>query len=227
MAELEPQGGDRAGSGLTDAEGNPTGHVLDHADRGVDFLLAQFKDKPRIEAFLRVLLAQVQDLEDALWDLYTLRTLDTAEGVQLDGLGDIVGEPRAARTDTVYRRFIRVRILVNLSNGLAEELYAIGLLALAGSPSPILKIWEHFPKAMTMELLTSIYAADVTAEQMMGLFRQAKDGGTKLRFVFATSAAASGFIWGDSSLGLVADTARGWGSYGSALLGGFWPSAVS
>ena len=225
MAEdyTEPQGGDRIGSGLTDSAGSPAGKVEDHVSEGLDFLLEQFKTKPRVEAFLSVLLDQVQDLENVLWDLYTKRTLDDSEGVQLDGLGDIVGEERANRTDAVYRRFIRVRILVNHSNGQPEELYAIGLLALEGTPDPVLRIWEQQPKSITINLDVDITGRDITAAQMTTLFRQAKDAGVKLAFVYQVD--PDTFTWGDSNnLGTSATT--GWGDVpgGPYADGGHWAS---
>jgi hypothetical protein len=107
-----------------------TEHVTDHADRAVARLRQQYKDKTNIEAWLRILVAPIQRLEDALWQLLTMRGIDEAEGVQLDALGKIVGQPRDGRSDSVYRRFIRARIATNKSNGAFENILTVTRLVL-------------------------------------------------------------------------------------------------
>lgn len=54
----------------------------------------QFKDKPKFDRYVRTLLAGAIELQLVLKDLMQKRTLDEAEGVQLDIIGDIVGQPR-------------------------------------------------------------------------------------------------------------------------------------
>lgn len=66
-------------------------------------LVEQFRGKPRIEALLKAIAAQVQHLEDVATDLRENRWLDSAEGAQLDGLGRILGLPRGAWDDEQYR----------------------------------------------------------------------------------------------------------------------------
>lgn len=54
----------------------------------------QFKDAPVFDKYLQLLIADSTELQLVLKDLMEKRSLDTAEGVQLDILGDIVGQPR-------------------------------------------------------------------------------------------------------------------------------------
>lgn len=65
---------------------------------------AQFNDGTRLEALVRALHKPLNDIEAALLQLLTDRWLDTAEGQQLDGIGDIVGLPRVI-DDVVYIQF--------------------------------------------------------------------------------------------------------------------------
>ena len=51
--------------------------------------------------------------------------LDNAEGVQLDVLGKLVGEPRKGKEDDLYRVWITVRIRVNRSHGRGLDLLEI------------------------------------------------------------------------------------------------------
>lgn len=99
--------------------------ITDHADQAKARLSQQFIGKTKVEALVDALLAPIQDLETALWDLLTKRQLDTAEGQQLDDIGEIVGEQRNGRIDTDYRRFISARIAVNRSRGTIPELLSI------------------------------------------------------------------------------------------------------
>lgn len=70
-----------------------------------------------ITKLLRAWLAGVQDIENALQQLLTMRFIDTAVGVQLDVLGNIVGQGRDGLVDATYRRYIRARISANRSKG--------------------------------------------------------------------------------------------------------------
>ncbi len=99
--------------------------ITDHVARALARLKQQFKDKPRLEAFLSLLVGPAQPLEDALWQLLVERQIDTAIGVQLDKLGKIVGERRLGRDDETYRRLIRARISTNNSDGLVEDLIQV------------------------------------------------------------------------------------------------------
>ncbi|VFR81301.1 FIG00698733: hypothetical protein [plant metagenome] len=56
--------------------------------------LAQFEKKPRLQALVMALLKPAEGLQGALRGLFEDRWLDTAEGQQLDGIGEIVGLPR-------------------------------------------------------------------------------------------------------------------------------------
>jgi hypothetical protein len=88
-------------------------------------LVEQFRRKANLEALVAVFGAQAQDLENVNFELVDNRTIDAAEGPQLDGIGSIVGESRDGRTDTVYREAIRVKILINDSSGTAENIIEI------------------------------------------------------------------------------------------------------
>ena len=53
-------------------------------------LVEQFKGQPNIEAVMEVIAEQLQDVADFYEDLRTQRSISTAVGSQLDGVGDIV-----------------------------------------------------------------------------------------------------------------------------------------
>ena len=121
-----------------DVDGNPIGHV-DHILDGLELLPAAMR-KPRLQALLTTWLKQVQEAEDAAWQLFTLRFLDNAFGATLDQWGEMVGEHRYTDGDDFYRVRIKVRIAVNTSRGNFTSLRRVALLALGHDN---FRIWAH------------------------------------------------------------------------------------
>lgn len=81
---------------------------------------------PNLNAFLAALLRPLQVVENVFFDVIRARFLGHATGAQLDAIGHLVGEDRLGRLDdAVYRKAIRIRILVNGSSGRPEDLIAI------------------------------------------------------------------------------------------------------
>lgn len=81
-----------------------------------------------IEKLVSILANPATDLENALEQLRLYRFVDSAEGIQLDVIGAIVGQPRNGMIDASYRRYIRARISTNNSDGTFEELLTIAYL---------------------------------------------------------------------------------------------------
>jgi hypothetical protein len=76
----------------------------DHAEIAWSHFLAQHVGKTNTENFVRAFYPPLNELDNALNDLYTKRWLETAEGVQLDGIGSIVGIKRTV-PNAVYLPF--------------------------------------------------------------------------------------------------------------------------
>lgn len=101
-------------------------HVQDALDR----LLVQYKGLPRIKGLITALVQQIQDLEDAIYDLDQGRqfwngTTTPAIGAQLDVIGLIVGIARNGLSDQQYILFIFGKIAENFSNGTRPEIATI------------------------------------------------------------------------------------------------------
>src|SRR5690606_8416474 len=97
---------------------------VDHAEAAVNRLPQQFR-KPKIEKLLRILCKPMAALEQAFVDLLTKRTVETAEGAQLEVLGRIVGQPLVDVAETTYRTLVRARIVANKSSGLGDQVLRI------------------------------------------------------------------------------------------------------
>ncbi len=99
--------------------------IADHILRALDRLPEQYRGKQRIAAFISTFIQQVQDIEDAQGQLQVGRHVTSATGVNLDGVGKIVGLARIpGQSDETYRALIQIRIVQNLNQATPEELIA-------------------------------------------------------------------------------------------------------
>jgi len=65
----------------------------------------QFKGKRVIDKYLQLLMSDQNSLQDAMEQVQTLRSIDTAVGAQLDVIGIIVGRPRGLVSATLFTYF--------------------------------------------------------------------------------------------------------------------------
>lgn len=139
-----------------------------HVSEAIDNLIAKFKDLPNFQAVITAFVNQVQELEVALNDLITERTLDTAIGEQLDGIGEILGEDRQGRSDVDYRTALRARILLNVGSGTPEEI--IEMISFLTDDKDN-ELTEYFPAAFTIFVegaLTFAEASDANTALQSG-----------------------------------------------------------
>lgn len=114
---------------------------------------------PKLNALVEVFASQVQVLEDEVLNVFFGRLLDNAVGVQLDGLGDLVGEPRKTLDDDAYRNAIRVRIFQNQASGTPEEMLV--LLRYLVPDVVGLHLLEVFPAKVKFSMTTGTQPADL------------------------------------------------------------------
>jgi hypothetical protein len=106
------------------------------------------------EKLLATYIQQIQELEQALFQLIDDRTLETSLGAQLDGLGSVVGEARLGRDDDAYRIAIKGRITLNLSNGTPEDI--ISVIASQIGPKQLTLTEDSFPAHFELLVLEAI-----------------------------------------------------------------------
>lgn len=108
-------------------------------------VLTQFKNKTVINNLLTIFINQIQSFETALMQVMQNIWIDTAAGVQLDGLGKIVGISRDGLTDDEYRNAIRIQIAINVSNGTPNVV--INLLQLI-TGQPVVQLIPQYPASI-------------------------------------------------------------------------------
>jgi hypothetical protein len=165
----------------------------DHVARGVARLIDRYR-KPRTSALLASWLDEVQQAEDALWQLLVERWLSSAVGDQLDVLGRIVGEPRRGRDDDTYRLWISARNLVSRSSGKTTELLAIVRTLVA--PEVVIELEEYYPAAFVMRLHGTFTLDD--GYQIAFMLRQAKAAGVLFQMTWPVDVETFRFAPADS-----------------------------
>ena len=110
----------------------PYQRIEDHNETALSRYTSQYSEAETLHALTTLWAERMQALEDAAWSVLTQRWIEPAEGVQLDELGAIVGEPRLGRTDATYRDALETRISINRSGGEPERIIEF-LLRIAGA----------------------------------------------------------------------------------------------
>lgn len=190
-------------------------HTTTHVVDGQAKLLEVFKDKPRILALLASYLGQVQALEDVFWDLFLARWIDTSAGVQLDVIGRIVGEKRQGSLDDEYRAFLRARVKVNRSLGLAQSL--LDIVELLQNDALPVYLTEYHPPAVRLEPEGAVIVDAVRVDRMLV---QANAAGVALAFVYTPSARANTLMLSDYWGGFALTASQAFGDYESTPVGG-------
>jgi len=155
-----------------------TTHVLE----AINTLVEQFKNKPLIKSLVTAWVNQIQDIENMYYELRTERQLNNAVGVQLDGLGNIVGEKREGKDDDEYRNAIRVRILINKSNGTTENIYAV-MKAFLNIDNVELKIIDYYPAGFIAEIVT-ILTSFISMQQLKSFIDDASPVAIKSQLTY-------------------------------------------
>lgn len=106
---------------------------------GKDKLITQYYRSENIEKVLEIGLDLLQDAETIAHSLYENRTIENAVGVQLDGVGAIVGQPRNGLDDSFYRTQIKAKIAENNSEGTREEIINLAKLLVEDATIQILE----------------------------------------------------------------------------------------
>ena len=111
------------------ATANKIVNVADRVQRAKEFLLSQFKDKPNINSFVEVVVAELQELENAITDMQDARTLNGSYGIFLDEIGKRLKVSRGNYADNDYKTAIKIAMAKKTASATAQDiLYLVELL---------------------------------------------------------------------------------------------------
>lgn len=176
-------------------------HITDHVARAIARLPDQFKGKVKLELLLTTFIEPFQEIEDALWQLLTERTLDVAIGQQLDDIGTIVQFFRDGANDDTYRRRLRARVKVIRSRGSGDELLQITRLIIDDALATVTLV-PGYPAALVIRIDARPVAQEI-AEMAIDFLRKAVAGGVRIILEYTTLDTSGLFRW---------DTGPGWDS---------------
>lgn len=180
--------------------------IINHVTRALARLPAQYKDKARISGIVATLAEHAQSLEDSYQALFGGRTVEAAVGVQLDGMGQIIGLARAAgQSDELYRESLRIRIVQNLNQATPEEFIAAAKFFLVAD---VVNFQELFPAAVSVFSTTVILPAD--RDRIRAFLQRLLPAGVEL--------AAFGHF--ESVTPFLFDTGSGFGDTNDSAVGG-------
>lgn len=173
--------------------------MMDYEGLAKSRLVGRISQKPLVEALISALPKQLAILELVFDQLKNERSIDTAIGIQLDKLGEIVGELRLGRSDDEYRRALRIRVFINISKGRPSDLiYALKEITQASK----VQYFESYPAAAW--LYTNGYEAsqdiqkniqDVSPAGIFDVPISVSFGETPLRLLGVTSSSAKLGRW--------------------------------
>lgn len=185
----------------------------EHQSLALARVVEEFRRSPNFLGLLEVLVAPLQELDDSLWLLYTTRWPDLAEGVQLDALGGIVGQPREGRDDPTYRLWIKARVFVNRSTGTADDsLHVLQLVV----PSATAVLTETPPAAY----LIYSYGLTEDPEQIARILRQVKPAGVNMNFQYSPFPEDELFAFSSTGSLVSGDVDQGFGDSSNPATGG-------
>ena len=168
---------------------------VDYLQKLRDDLIEQFKGKQNIDVYQKAMARQFEELYAFFYQLFIMRWLDKAEGVQLDGIGNIVDLSRldamvwakiagqvVPMDDALYRQFLQFKIFLNTSEGTYADI--VRTLRMFWPYTPIYYS-EEIDKPATMFFTTPTMPMDADL-RVLQLVTRVKAAGVALHFVVPT-----------------------------------------
>jgi hypothetical protein len=186
--------------------------IDNHVEQAQARLVEQFKQKPTILALVDALVTGLQPIEDELNRLLHERTLDAAEGQQLDNLGAIVGQPREGRTDEEYRLWIAARRLVNVATGVPDDFLNLVKTVLPASESRYI---PYYPAGFQIR---SYGLGDGNGATIYQILATIKPAGVYFGFHYSDADLGTLFTLSDGVI--VSDPSKGLGDTADPSVGG-------
>ncbi len=164
-------------------------HNTHHAEEISQLLIGHFQEDPAMVALATIFGNKVQEIEDALWQLYTERGIDTAVGAQLDIIGKILGYTRGGLDDDTYRLRLRAKIALNKDSGTAAEILNIFALLLPGLG---LELRDTPPAGFELRIV-GVVPGSISINELVNILKAARAAGVEAQLFYSASPDASLF----------------------------------
>ena len=128
---------------------------------------------------LKIICTRFELLNDAMDYIYKMWHIDTAEGVHLDVIGKDLGLPRDGMSDEKYRKMLKVKEYLDLSNGTIEEIDTILGAFMEGDYVGAIDAWQtEVEEPAAIILRVSKNASELPFE----IANLSKSGGVKIYY---------------------------------------------
>jgi hypothetical protein len=144
-------------------------------------MLHQFSKSKKLNGLVKSIVMPLQEALEHLEGLHHGRYIDEAKDSTLDVIGDIVNFSRNGMSDTAYRIWLKVAILLNNGQGCAKSVFDI-LQVLFGA-EPGIQIDEHQPNLL---IFTFFKYPNVPTKTLFSIIRRAVPLCIKCQFVDAS-----------------------------------------
>jgi hypothetical protein len=163
--------------------------ITDHVDRMKVRLTELFASGDLWNALVEMVVGEVQDIEDAAFDLLTFRHIDDAYGALLDQWGSLLNEEREGLEDNDYRAVLRARLIADLSMARRDDFVRL-LQEVTGSEN--ITIETINPLALRIAYDVSTPSSDAKRARIARLLVLTKAAGYRLSWVLERP--ATGFL---------------------------------
>lgn len=170
--------------------------LTDFYEQMIADLPSQFKGKARIEGLIYALARQMNAVRDLYAELNEMRSLKTAVGKQLDGIGDIAVLTRAEATqlavkssafkqmtDDIYRLYLIQKIMANMANCTYQDIYDAMIILWGRTP-----VWysESIDEPATITMTVPALSSFDDTATFLGLW-EIRPAGVQLHFTATAS----------------------------------------
>lgn len=154
-------------------------YLNDHAERAIARLVLRDKDKADMRTIATAIGVQAQDLEDALFGIYTAQSVTSATGISLDYIGALLSESRNGLSDTEYRAVINAKILASVGSGVREEIIAIADALITSTVISFQVTGGRADFVIKINSGVSDFVTDVQARRLARILNFAKAAGVR------------------------------------------------
>jgi len=152
-----------------------------------------------VQKLLTALIGPTQNIENALQQLLTLRSVDTATGDQLDIIGKLVAQPRDGLDDATYRRYIRARISTHRSAGSTEDVIKIADLIIYDDTATYVVDTQGY--AGYVLRIENLAINTTLANALLAFLQDATSAGVRVIVEYSDQLPATWFTWDTAGLG--------------------------
>ena len=146
------------------ATANKIALVNNRVEIAKNYLLYQFKDKPNINALVDALVSELQELENVINDLQTVRTLDGSYGWWTDQIGSELDISRGNYADNDYKTAIKIAMAKQSASASVEDILRIVSLITSDTDATIANSYPYM-----MELYSWLFCVSDSYDGLSSL----------------------------------------------------------